>query len=258
MANEKKKVFLTEAARKDPYSLIKNRPEYQLFQSEYYSAADVKIFLGDIWVEDAIMISYSMDEKILPIFGYASYTYDAVARGQRIVNGSLDINFKNSGYLLEVLENAEAIDYAIAKGKKESNIRPEFFENTKLDTVLKVLGKKSFEQIADEYEKALWGEGNENLLGKDYESYFPTDEYGFDLKIYYGPVEAANKYGDKKTYKKHQLKRAPLSVEVINGVQFMGQSKQIATANESMPILESYSFIARDINGTSLSGYKLQ
>lgn len=248
---------LTKASQADPYQLTKRRLEYQLFQSEYYSASDIKIFLGDIWIEDAILVQYDMAEQVLPIYGYASYTYDAVARGNRIVNGSFEINFKNVGYLQQVLENADAIEYAIQAGKKSKKMRPEFYKNTKLDTILKDLGKESFEQIADEYENALWGEEDSDLIVSDSESYFPDNDYGFDLKIYYGPVEATNLYGSKKIYSKLQAKKSPLSVEVINGVQISRVSKGIATSSESTPITEVYTFIARDLNGVSLTSDKI-
>lgn len=248
----KKQKFIANASQADPYQLTKNRPEYQLFQEQYFSAADIKIFLGDIWIDDAIMVQYTLTEQLLPIYGYASYTYDAMARGQRIVNGAFEINFTSVGYLQQVLANADAIEYAIQSGTKGKNFGPDFFQNTRLDDILTSLGKHSFEQVADEYEKALWGEEDAGLA-TDLESYFPDSDYGFDLKIYYGPVEAINKYGSKKMYKQMQAKQSPVTVEVINGVQIQGQSKQIATSDESKPITEQYVFQARDLNGQSLS-----
>ncbi len=252
----KKQKFIANASQADPYQLTKNRPEYQLFQEQYFSAADIKIFLGDIWIDDAIMVQYTLTEQLLPIYGYASYTYDAMARGQRIVNGAFEINFTSVGYLQQVLANADAIEYAIQSGTKGKNFGPDFFQNTRLDDILTSLGKHSFEQVADEYEKALWGEEDAGLA-TDLESYFPDSDYGFDLKIYYGPVEAINKYGSKKMYKQMQAKQSPVTVEVINGVQIQGQSKQIATSDESKPITEQYVFQARDLNGQSLSSDRI-
>lgn len=254
---QQRNTFMTKAARKDPYALTKNRPEYQLFQSEYFSAADIKIYLGDIWVDDAIMVSYALSEQVMPIFGYNSFTYDAVARGQRTINGMLEMNFKSVGYLQQVLENADAIEFAIQNGQRGKGYGHKFFENTRLDIILETLGKASFDQIANEYEKALWNDTDSDLLSSDSKSYFPNSDYGFDLKIYYGPVQEVNNYGSKSLYKAMESQVSPLTVEIINGVQFNSQSKQIATGNESQPVVESYSFIARDLNGHSMASDKV-
>ena len=58
-------------------------------------------------------------------------------------------------------------------------------------------------------------------------------------------------------YKQMKAKQSPVTVEVINGVQIQGQSKQIGTSDESKPITEQYLFKARDLNGDSLSSDKV-
>lgn len=75
------------------------RDNYQTYPYDYYSGADCKIFFGDIWVDDIMSIQYNVSQQKTPIYGYASQLYDAVARGQVIVQGSLAIAFKETGYL---------------------------------------------------------------------------------------------------------------------------------------------------------------
>jgi hypothetical protein len=239
-----------------PQGNIYRRPdtrlEYQLFSEDYFSGADVNIFFGDIWVDEAVSLGFSMQEEVLPIYGYASYTFDTVARGRRIVQGSFGINFKNVGYLQQILANANAIQYAVQSAQQEGIIKPDDFKKYKLDEILKMYGKESFDQIADEYEKALWGvsEDESNLLSSPMNTYFGYDPYGFDIKINYGAVsEAMSPYA--RNYATTSLNVKPnITVETINGVQINGMTKNgIATDAQGQPIVEYYTFLARDING---------
>lgn len=244
--------------RLDSYGMHSDsRVEYQIFGSEYFSNADVKIYFGDIWIDDATSFSFSLQEQVLPIYGYHSYTYDAIARGNRLIQGAFSINFKSVGYLNEVLNNAHAILYAMEKGEQENIIQPEFYETMNLSEILELLGKDSFDQIADEYERALWGyeEGSEHYLTNDRQPYFRQDQLGFDIRIHYGAVSEMADYIGRDRYIDSSLK-PNVTVEVINGVQLTGLQKQIATSDQGAPIQEVYSFIARDYNGTPITRLK--
>lgn len=75
------------------------RDNYQTYPYDYYSGTDCKIFFGDIWVDDIITISWDANQSKAPIYGYSSQYFNAVAKGQFIVQGSLTISFKEVGYL---------------------------------------------------------------------------------------------------------------------------------------------------------------
>lgn len=83
---------------KDPFN-APTRDNYQTYPYDYFSGADCKIFFGDIWVDDVITIQYNVNQSKTPIYGYASQLFDAVARGQVIVEGTLSVAFKETGYL---------------------------------------------------------------------------------------------------------------------------------------------------------------
>jgi hypothetical protein len=102
----------------DTYARPDSRVEYQLFGQEYFSNADVKLYFGDIWVDDITSIAFQLQETVMPVYGYNSYTFDAVSRGQRVVNGSFGINFTSVGYLNEIVSNANAIFYALEQDRK--------------------------------------------------------------------------------------------------------------------------------------------
>jgi len=240
---------------RDAYPRKDNRVEYQIYHSDYFSSADVKLYFGDIWVDDAVSISFQVSEEVMPIYGYHSYTYDAIARGRRLVQGQFAINFTSAGYLHQVIENAHAIFYALEEGKKKGLIQPQYYQNMKLNEILMKLGKESFDQIADEYEKAIWGvqEDNDQYLSYADRPFFRQNQLGFDIRIQYGAIAESTGYVNGRFYQSTKAEKPNSTVDVINGVQLNGMSKQIATSDQGAPILEYYSFIARDINGVSFA-----
>lgn len=69
--------------------------EPNLFIEEYYSSTDTKIFIDDMEQTEISYISYSLQEQLKPIYGYASNTFDDVAIGNRIVIGTIKVPIKN-------------------------------------------------------------------------------------------------------------------------------------------------------------------
>jgi len=103
----------------DPFS-TPTRDNYQTYPYDYYSGADCKIFFGDIWVDDIVGIQYNLSQSKTPIYGYASQYFDAIAKGQVIVQGSLMVAFKETGYLNVIqatLESQRADASKIIKAK---------------------------------------------------------------------------------------------------------------------------------------------
>lgn len=82
----------------DPFS-TPTRDNAQTYPYDYFAGTDCKIFFGDIWVDDIVTIQYNVTQSKTPIYGYASQNFDAVARGQVLVEGTLAISFKETGYL---------------------------------------------------------------------------------------------------------------------------------------------------------------
>ena len=83
----------------------RKQTEYQYFPEDYFSGADVTIYFGDIFVDDITGLEFTLQERVLPVYGYNSYTYDSVARGQRLVQGSFTIAFREAGYIYRILEH---------------------------------------------------------------------------------------------------------------------------------------------------------
>ena len=69
------------------------------YDSSYYSGAQTAIFIGPTLIDEVTSISYSVSQSRMPLYGYASTLFDAMAEGQVIVQGQFTINFTESGYL---------------------------------------------------------------------------------------------------------------------------------------------------------------
>ena len=89
------------------------------------SGADCKIFFGDIWVDDIITLEYNVNQSKTPIYGYASQTFDAVAKGQLIIQGTLSVAFKETGYLniIQGIIEAQRKNAAPAIRRKLEDVR---------------------------------------------------------------------------------------------------------------------------------------
>lgn len=72
----------------------------------YYSVIDAEVYFGNEYVEDIHDINWSIKQNVMPVFGYNSYTYDELARGNRVIYGSFLINFTSPNYLFSILETA--------------------------------------------------------------------------------------------------------------------------------------------------------
>lgn len=77
------------------------------YLKRYYSMIDAEIFFGNEYVEDIATIDWTINQNTIPLYGYNSYTYDEIARGNRIITGSFTINFSSPNYLFDILKTAK-------------------------------------------------------------------------------------------------------------------------------------------------------
>ena len=69
--------------------------EHNIYVEEYFSGPDVRIYLDGQEQYEISQLSFTIQEQIKPIYGYASRLYDEVAIGNRIVVGSFTVPLKN-------------------------------------------------------------------------------------------------------------------------------------------------------------------
>jgi hypothetical protein len=240
--------------------------EYQRFKEEYFSGQDVRIYLGDVWVDEIVDLRFQLMENTAPIFGYASYTYDAVAHGNRQIQGTFRINFKESYYLHSIINQ---LDYEMS-ATKEGPIA-----NTKVpvkgisvdhlkSTIESIYSQKDFDALASQFEQSLWGaagiglpssassaltqqstalQNKANTRGQ--QSFFTPENSrknvhrnGFSIMLLYGPYVQGTKSKVNESL--------ATTAKTITGVHITGVSQIIDGTGQ--PVYEEYSFIARDLD----------
>lgn len=71
----------------------------------YYSSADVSIYFGDFFIDDAVAVNFEVSESAMLLYGYNSFVFDDIAKGARMVQGQFVINFTAANYLSKVLSD---------------------------------------------------------------------------------------------------------------------------------------------------------
>lgn len=77
------------------------------YANQYFTGTQASIFIGDIWVDECYGVQFHATQSIVPMYGYASRFFDAVAVGKSLVQGVFEINFIDEGYLFAVFEEAQ-------------------------------------------------------------------------------------------------------------------------------------------------------
>ena len=220
--------------------------DYQFFPAEYFSGSDISIYFGDIWIDEVVTLETTLVEAVQPVFGFMSYVYDAVMRGSRQVSGSFTIPFRETNFLRRVLDTE-------LYRREQQQLSPVAREHLALrtpgrDTVRETEADRFIESIATagvdeirrlsrEYEERAWQADRRASAQRNSPWFQPSDPDGFTIVIVAGDPLLAE---DEQTL-------APHAVSKITGVQIMSQSRMLDPSGE--PILEQYTFIAKDIDG---------
>jgi hypothetical protein len=75
-----------------------------IYNVEYFSGAQVSLYIGDVWVDEVTTLSYGYQQSRTPVYGYSSTLYDDLTEGRILVSGQFTVNFKEAGYLFLVLD----------------------------------------------------------------------------------------------------------------------------------------------------------
>jgi hypothetical protein len=229
------------------YPTLTSTTEYKRFNNEYFSGADVRLYFGDTWVDEITSINFELQEQVQPIYGYASYTFDKIARGSRVVRGSFSINFKESFYLHSLLNSLQSNLKAKDSGKGTIFAADTFKKGVTVEHLVEqAYNNKSFGAIADQLEYSFWGASTDKAIQATTDNqpkttfFYPEEgnqlrDKGFNILITYGP------YNEKDGMK------VAGSATTIVGVQLTGVSQVIG--GDGNPIQETYEFLAKDLNG---------
>ena len=70
------------------------------YEYDYYSGSQVVVMIGDVVIDAAVNIQFSVENSKTPVYGYANQYYSFVADGHVLVQGTLTVAFKESSYML--------------------------------------------------------------------------------------------------------------------------------------------------------------
>lgn len=183
------------------------------FIKRYYSVIDAEVYFGNEYVEDIQDIQWTVQQNVMPLYGYNSYTYDELARGNRLIVGNFTIVFTSPNYLFSILEAANKANVHLVENMDS-------YEVPKLGADIEpVLRTATYGTRERGHHAAMW----------------PQD---FDIDIIYGEKSGA---GD------------PVHVILLGVAIQSCQQLLTATAQGVPLLLEQYQFIAQDLRTSVLA-----
>ena len=199
------------STKRNNYERLRHRPHISNTSNsrgkgyvKYYSSLDADILFGGVFIDEVTNLNFAVQQNVMPIFGYNSYTFDDLAVGSRLVQGQFAINFTEANYLSRIQSVMTAVSRQMY-GDDTPNV--------------------SHFSDADRKRRNT-----------------PIWDKGFDIVIGYGErnKSSASEYEQ---------------VMILNCCQLTGCSQQLDYNGE--PILETYTFIARDIKYVSKQEYDI-
>ena len=173
----------------------------------YFSQLDTEVYFGSEQIDEMVAFDFTIAEPKLPIYGFNSFYANRIVSGRRQIQGTFAINFTNTMYLLSILNNID-------------------------DSILKAKYNAVGSDVYLDYESLLYrcegedttglGIGNNSIFSKIFDI---TLSYG------YGKTEGMQTYNS--------------CYQTLVGVQIVDYRQALDT--EGNPILDMYSFIAKDI-----------
>jgi hypothetical protein len=227
--------------------------DYAIYPEEYFSGSDVSVYFGSEWVDEINAITFALSEYVQPLYGFNSYTYDYIQRGARLVRGSFRINFREAGYLMNIVNNAGNKKIGnISEFLNNSYYKERFDVEAQKSSVLKSSSDPSFwekdakkmtaaelKSKAEDLQKAFWGETE--IATQKLETFFPIN--GFTIKIMYGsPMQMVTK---KAEYDRLNDLPPYTTLDVVD-VQLTTVNQVISP--DGPPVFEDYQFFAKDIH----------
>ena len=77
----------------------------------YFSNVESEIYFGDKEMEDIYQFQFSIDEKVLPVYGYNCYHASELVSGQRIIQGQFILNYTNEQEIKTTLGEIDSSVY---------------------------------------------------------------------------------------------------------------------------------------------------
>ena len=196
---------------------------------EYFCGANVIVSVGNMPILEAAGISYQVQDSKMPLYGYSSRHYDAVASGQVIVSGTLLVNYVHQDYLFRAIE----LGSGGGTVAEQTGSTPPGPSGTSAELASLVRDYDQAAAFIQTMKAQYWNSGlTEGTFSSIVDSYNPFDVMGgVDLTIAFGEQNAERPYG----------RTASLLVDV----HFTGRSTAIRIDEDV--IVEAHDFFARDV-----------
>jgi hypothetical protein len=155
--------------------------ETKVYDLEYFSGAQVNVYIGDVLIDEITGLQVQVQQRKLPIYGYASQLFDKVAKATVTVQGAFTINFKEAGYLHAVLErykrlssgNSAPVVNPFMSTSGFSQLDKNRSGGAKLDNQKGVLSRRNIEQMRKNVDDVVSGKVNgRDIKPEEYVEYY--------------------------------------------------------------------------------------
>lgn len=244
------------------------------FYREYFSGADINIYLQDVFIDEVASLEFRLLQEVRPIFGYASYTYDAIAVGQRFIQGTFSINFREPYYLERKVAEAYGLEppnvqpVAGQSSGLAKALRPFAINMAELNELnsgsipqrlaLHVVARDDprINKVVDSLKRLHWGYEQSRVNEQQRRPFFKER---FNIYILFGQVPHRNVFGARYEGRWVRFSGASETLTdaaallqelgpriMLRDVQITGVRQVLDSATEQ-PVQEEYTFIARDL-----------
>jgi len=232
---------------------------------EYFSGANVIVKISNHPCLEAAAISYNYIDSKQPIYGYSSQLFDAVAPGQKIIQGTLVINYVFDNYLYDCIkkgitasqnpgtatENFNDAEEPLGKtydsgindyisdvvpstylGEDSEIVQPDPNDRERLENEIQAFTYKHWRSTSTN-EDIAYASGVESIPDP---SAMPVADTIADPLSIGGGISIQIEFGNRGEYL------------VLDSVHFLGRASAIQI--DENVIVEEYSFFARNLRGS--------
>lgn len=248
------------------------------FDSTYWSGLDVQIYFNNILINEAIQISYVVNEQVRAYYGYSSYVPDRFHHGARVVQGEMTINFKRDGYIFSLLKliadtdpneswfGNESIAELPTDGRTPVEVDNFPFASMWAQAASSTLSAEKAKELINKGKKVVTEDAvfRTPTTINTRKGIFESQLEGFDINIVYGANLSSKRnlrwiggdeyelapdnaqYGDGRVLQVSKDDGLVTSTGLkLIGTSISGLAKTIN--DDGRPIVETYSFQAKDV-----------
>ena len=137
---------------------------------DYFSGANVIVQLNDQPIFECAGISYNEVDSQQPIYGYSSRLFDAVAPGQKIIQGKFVVNMVDGDYVYDSMNETRFPQsmVSLAQDRKAiaQSLTQSYGTNTPDEAQMEALENAYWRGLSETYEEEYEGITDPSIAGK--------------------------------------------------------------------------------------------